>query len=99
MTKTFLHHCDPGHGWVEVPVADLAALGLTPRDFSKYSYISFSGRNVYLEEDGDAAKFFRAYEARHGHVADICERRYASDAFIRRLARIEPRPARCGEVA
>ena len=50
-------HEDAGHGWLEVPVNLLPALGLTPGDFSECSFISKDEKAVFLEEDCDAPKF------------------------------------------
>ena len=55
LTLTF--HTDPGHGWLEVPIAMLKELGIH-KDISPYSYRR--GQNAYLEEDVDAGKFMRA---------------------------------------
>ncbi|MBK8986271.1 MAG: hypothetical protein IPM39_09345 [Chloroflexi bacterium] len=52
---------DPGHGWLEVPLADIAALGLETK-ISAYSYIN--GRFAYLEEDEDYAVYMDALAAR-----------------------------------
>lgn len=62
---------DPGHGWLEVSWTDLKSLGLNPSDFSTYSYRN--GNTFYLEEDCDAAKFLKAYEAKHGTTPDIVD--------------------------
>lgn len=48
---------DPGHGWLEVPRAELEALGIADK-ISSYSYIN--QRFAYLEEDCDAPKFLAA---------------------------------------
>lgn len=64
MTKTFLHSCDPGHGWLIVSPADMADLGLTEADISGYSYRS--GDRIALEEDCDASTFIEAYKAKYG---------------------------------
>ena len=65
--KTFTFHTDPGHGWLEVTVADIADLGLTRKDFSSYSYTM---RGIlYLEEDCDAPVFIKAFKAKHGEDA------------------------------
>jgi hypothetical protein len=50
---------DPGHGWLEVPVTELQALGIADK-ISGYSYVSRDGRTAYLEEDCDATKFIAA---------------------------------------
>lgn len=55
---TYTFYSDPGHSWLEVPAAELSALGLKKTDFSPYSYQN--GTNVYLEEDCDATKFIEA---------------------------------------
>lgn len=48
---------DPGHGWLEVPMAEVRSLGILP---SPYSYVSPDGQLAYLEEDCDAALFIKA---------------------------------------
>lgn len=49
---------DPGHGWLIVSRADLAAAGLTEADISPYSYQK--GDQLALEEDSDAAIYLAA---------------------------------------
>ena len=51
---------DPGHGWLEVPVSELARLGIA-NQISRYSYRK--GQMAYLEEDSDAGKYLEALEA------------------------------------
>ena len=51
---------DPGHGWLRVPLADIAALGIEG-DISPYSFID--GRFAYLEEDCDYTVFIDACAA------------------------------------
>ena len=61
MNYTF-HH-DDGHGWLEVPFADLMNVGLTLSDISTYSYATVNKSyvpTVYLEEDIDVAIFMLA---------------------------------------
>lgn len=53
---------DPGHGWLRVPLADIAALGIAG-EISPYSFID--GRFAYLEEDCDYGRFIAACQA-HG---------------------------------
>ena len=56
---------DPGHGWLEVPTADVEASGYQP---SRYSRVSdalvtspeTAGCYTYLEEDCDVAGFVQA---------------------------------------
>lgn len=62
MTKlklTVTLHDDPGHAWLEVSRAHIAALGLTDR-ITRYSYVQ--GDTAYLEEDCDALLFLDAAE-------------------------------------
>lgn len=84
---SFTFHYDGGHGWLEVPIGTLLNVGLMPSEFSAYSYQD--SRNVYLEEDVDAATFARIWETVHGAFSttpqDDGER-----SFIRELPRIEP---------
>lgn len=52
-------HADPGHGWLEVPVAELRELGIAGQ-ISAYSYLSQDRQTAYLEEDCDAAVYVKA---------------------------------------
>lgn len=83
---TFTFHSDPGHGWLEVSLAELARVGLAPSDFSAYSYQHRD--KVYLEEDCDATTFVMTYEKRVGAFECITEH-LSYDHWIRRLRRIE----------
>jgi hypothetical protein len=48
---------DPGHGWLEVPLAIFRESQAKGMAASKYSYKSKIKQCVYLEEDCDAPKF------------------------------------------
>jgi hypothetical protein len=48
---------DPGHGWLEVPRADVVASGV---NISRYSYYDPATDRAYLEEDCDAQAFMKA---------------------------------------
>jgi hypothetical protein len=48
---------DPAHGWLRVPLVDIAALGLETT-ISSYSFID--GHYAYLEEDSDCAVYLEA---------------------------------------
>lgn len=85
MTSTLTFHTDPGHGWLEVPISDLADVGLAIGDFSGYSYLC--SRAVYLEKDCDAGFFMRTYEAKYGKRPDYTER-YSDPCFVRDLPRL-----------
>lgn len=62
MRNVFDFYADPGHGWAKVDLKTLAKLGLSPADFSSFSYLK--GDNIYLEEDADLTAFVN----RHGNV-------------------------------
>tara|TARA_R110000824_G_scaffold375349_1_gene566247 strand:- start:75 stop:431 length:357 start_codon:yes stop_codon:yes gene_type:complete len=49
---------DPGHAWLQVNIQTLQDFGLSPQDFSEFSYTD--GHDLYLEEDCDAGIFIRA---------------------------------------
>ncbi|HIE54011.1 MAG TPA: hypothetical protein EYP90_02320 [Chromatiaceae bacterium] len=73
---------DPGHGWLRVPLADIAALGIEG-DISEYSFID--GRFAYLEEDCDYAVFAEACDAQNIPLPEI------RDKYVERFARSRPR--------
>ena len=52
---------DPGHGWLEVPRAELKKLGIL-EEITSYSYEL--GGEVFLEEDQDAGTYLKALDAR-----------------------------------
>ena len=80
----FTFHTDPGHGWLEVDLHEMRRSGLEPKDFSACSY---RRRNVFfLEEDCDAPKFKKAYEA-GGHKFEYYEQVVPyGQAFVRGMA-------------
>jgi hypothetical protein len=51
---------DSGHGWLEVPYAEVKASGAR---ITAYSYYDRSTGLAYLEEDMDASSFLRAIGA------------------------------------
>jgi len=73
---------DPGHGWLRVPLADIAALGIEG-DISPYSFID--GRFAYLEEDCDYAVFVEAGNAQNIPLPEI------RDRYVERFDRDRPR--------
>lgn len=68
MTKptTFTFFADPGHAWLKVDTAQLDRVGLTQDDFTTYSYVGDDC--LYLEEDVDASRFLKVWEAQVGPV-------------------------------
>ncbi len=86
--KTFDFISDPGHGWIKVPHRLLAEFQIADK-ISHYSYSR--GDYAYLEEDMDAATFFNAYRARHGHDPKIRERKSAHNySRVRNYATYRP---------
>ena len=83
---SYTFHTDEGHGWLEVPVQDVLALGLTPGMFSPYSYRE--GATLFLEEDADATLFCMAYEAKHGCKVPHTVRHTAGGSPIRSLCHL-----------
>lgn len=63
--KRYTFTSDPGHGWLVVPVKDIAKLNIA-QDISGFSYLSPRGGKAYLEEDGDAPRFVEAYAKHYG---------------------------------
>jgi len=88
-SKLFTFHSDDGHGWLEVSGTQLVTLGLTPRDFTRYSYRSRDGSRYFLEEDCDAELFATRWRLHYsGREFGTVERHTAGSSFIRALPRI-----------
>lgn len=79
---TLIYYTDPAHGWLHVPAEDLARVGLTAADFSKYSYLGREGA-LYLEEDCDMQKYLQTYQAKYGDRPRIRESYSNRDSFVR----------------
>lgn len=77
-TKAYMFHTDPGHGWLQVPLTEVKAMGIP---VSTYSYKDDTF--AYLEEDCDAPKFMKAL----GEEVAIYEKHSNRDSFIRNLER------------
>ena len=90
---TYTFHTDPGHGWLQIEVSDLAEVGLSVGVFSKYSYYRkhMNGTTLYLEEDCDAGRYLAAFKATHGSLPSISEAYHGNQSPIRRLRRIDSR--------
>lgn len=87
MLDVYTFHADPGHGWLEVPLADMIDVGLAPWDVSKYSYVDPRTHTFFLEEDCDASVFLRAYSQKYGHDPRYVVRHTDRDARCRSLPR------------
>ena len=70
---------DPGHGWVEVPIAELRRLKIEGL-ISPYSYRN--GHMAYLEEDCDFSAWAKAKRAA-GEEFDIVELHTNNDSIVR----------------
>lgn len=80
----YIFHEDPGHGWLQVPIAELDRLGIAAK-ISRYSY--YRAGSAYLEEDCDLSTFARAKHAagEHFDMAKIPTRYHQGDAPIRSM--------------
>lgn len=86
----YVLHEDGGHAWLQVPMKEVRALGIT---VTPSSYQSKNGKIAFLEEDCDLSAFMRAKEARKEPVRYYL-RRSNVDSFIRNLPRFkQPRGA------
>ena len=83
-TTPFPFHEDPGHGWIQVPVALLHDLGIADC-ITGYSYVSRDGRTAFLEEDCDYSTFHVAWEKRHGSRPPTETIHYDYDAPMRQM--------------
>lgn len=83
--KRYTATSDPGHGWLVVPVKDIAQLGIA-QEISGYSYLSPRGSKAYLEEDRDAPIFVRAYAKHYGLDEDALWKQIAVTNNIDRQA-------------
>jgi hypothetical protein len=86
-TFTYLH--DPGHGWLIVSRGDLSEAGMSPADFSSWSYVH--GDTLALEEDCDMPRFLKRLDER-GIPYRLREQHTNGDAYVRRWAS-NPGPA------
>ena len=93
MQTRYNFHFDAGHGWLEVPEADVKELGIKG-DISGFSYRQ--GDTLYLEEDCDASRFLVAYEKREGKRFETREINDGDQSRIRRMARYEKPPTGLG---
>lgn len=73
---TFLF--DPGHGWLQVPLTDIVALGLEDQ-ITPYSFVK--GQYAYLEEDCDCPRYLSARAAQGYRRPEI------TDEYVDRFAR------------
>ena len=70
MKKPFNYHQDGQHGWLAVKSKILVDLNIQDQ-ITPYSYLSWSGTTVYLEEDQDVDTFFKAFEAMYKFKPNI----------------------------
>jgi hypothetical protein len=87
MSKKYIAHNDPGHGWLAVKRSELKELGIAGK-VTLYSYER--GETVYLEEDCDATLFIDAHKAKHGADPEIEDRYSNGSSPIRSYAAYVP---------
>ena len=75
---------DPGHGWLKVSTLEIIRLGIADR-ISTCSYIDWSGKNVYLEEDCDLAIFAVAKGWTRETIADHIRQVHQEKCAIRQM--------------
>jgi hypothetical protein len=80
---TYTFHTDPGHGWLEVPVAKIFQFGIQDQ-ISGYSYRN--GDTAYLEEDCDANLFIQSLKSFGGEF-NYREKSSNAESFIRNMPR------------
>jgi hypothetical protein len=83
MTKSYVFHTAPGHGWLAVKRSELVRLGILDK-VSQYSYQR--GGTVYLEEDCDATLFVETKKAAGEEFS--CRESYRERSPIRNYERI-----------
>ena len=76
-------HTDPGHGWLQVPLAEVERLGLK---VSSYSYRT--NEFAYLEEDCDYSAWANAKRAA-GEEFEVAVMHLEFDHFIRDFPRFQ----------
>lgn len=82
--QTYTLHSDPGHGWLEVPIAELQELGIIGQ-ITSFSYVSSDGETAYLEEDCDLSTFARAKGWNPDGSAPILDKYHKGECFVRAL--------------
>ncbi len=75
---------DPGHAWLEVPLAIMESLGIAS-DITGYSYVKDG--MIYLEEDSDFSTFMAA--ARKKKIKVTIEEVYQDPSPIRGYRRYQ----------
>ena len=83
----YKYHIDPGHGWIEVPYAEIVALGIQD-EISEFSYRD--GDTCFLEEDCDAYLWQHSHNGRYGvdpEVVIVQHDDIEAECFIRCLDR------------
>jgi len=83
-TRIHIIHTDAGHGWVEVPMAEVNKLGIASQ-ISTCSYQSKDGKTAYLEEDCDMSLYLKALGYDCLHNRPKFEDKYTESSFIRDL--------------
>lgn len=70
MKNEYKFHSDSGHGWLAVPISDLAQIGILKRVTPNSR---MNEQTVYLEEHWDSPLFIAAFIRLKGHAPKIHE--------------------------
>lgn len=84
MSEGYRFLTDPGHGWLEVTVAELMRLQILGK-ISAYSYLSDDGKRAFLEEDCDAPVFIEAKKAAGEEITGFDEQHTNGDCIVRSM--------------
>jgi hypothetical protein len=79
---TYIFFSDPGHGWLEVDVAELHRLNLHDK-ISTYSYLHADKLRAYLEEDCDMTIFLDEKD-RRGEKFELLDM-HDHDSAVRKM--------------
>lgn len=89
MEQTLAYHYDAGHAWLKVSYDQwekFAPGTLSPVQFaSQFSYLDFTNKVVYLEEDCDAPAFIEWYDLQRS-LSQIPNEDGGDQSRVRRLA-------------
>lgn len=78
----YTFYSDAGHGWLKVSARELIDLDLLSA-ISRYSYMSPSGRWVYLEEDCDLTRYLVATNRAHEWFALNVKNKHSERSAVR----------------
>lgn len=83
-TREYLFYTDTAHGWLEVPLKELARYGWLEK-VSDFSYMDLRTGKAYLEEDCDAPAFIKHAGITKHQILELQD----ESCLIRELPRYE----------